>query len=537
MAIEAATEDEHAATEVVVLPQADEVSTALSETTSKYQQVLAHVAAGRELAERYKGVVADVTTGAGYSQIAGIRTELREAWRYPVQKLQKEISKTLGTLQRSTNRHIDALIAEAEAHEAPFQALLDAEDDRKAKLRAEAEAKEAARKQAHAEAIAAISSMPGAAAGLSSAELEERLQAAKDIIVDDSYEEFQGQAQQAKDEAVRQLTGMLVAARADEAERAELEEERRRQAAFAEQQRLQREAAEAQAAQERAAREAAERETAELRARLAAAEAREREQAAERERAARERAEAIQRRIEFLGNALDHPPHELPSVDLEQAVAAMEREEITADLYGDRVQEAATIKVRALEALIELRCAAADRERREEMERQRREAEEAAAALHTRRCEMLSALVGAGENALLAVQDGSADVAELERNRALIADTELTAELWGELLQQAVSARSETLRKADEAIATTKERDRERAAAAEWRRQQEAEEAERQRQQEEADRAMRERHLRMQAAAPRMFALLKEITAEVTNQSESDIYRAALDLVREIEGA
>lgn len=464
--IEAATEEEHAVSEqaIVVLPPGDEVSVALADTTSKYSQVLSLIATGRELAERHKGVVADVHTVKGYEQIASIRTEFREKCRYPLQKLGKDISKTLGTLQRNTNRHIDTLVEEAAAYEQPFQEMLDVADARKEAERREREEAEQRRKDGHLQAIADIHKIVMWANGMTADQLATQIEAAQEVIVDEGYEEFQGQAQQAKDEAVRQLQGMLVAARADEEDRREAEEARQRQAAFAQAQAEAARTAEAQAAQERAAREAAEAESAALRQRIADMEAAQERQREEQERAARERANAIQRRIDTfrelpVGSAS-------PAEHIARVHTALANTVIGDDLYGDRAWEAEFERKKALETLQHWHDMAIQRE-----------AEEAAAALRTQRNELLSTLVGMGENALLAVQDGSADVAQLEANRAVIADTELTEAVWGDLVQSAVGARSEALRKTDLAIEQTKERDRLAAEEAERQRYAEAERA------------------------------------------------------------
>ena len=172
--------------ELAPIAPPDAVTTALTVTTGKYQQVTALVAKGKELAKRYQGVVADVTTTKGYEHIAEIRRELRDEVRYPLQHLRDDISKTLGGLQRKTNAQVDEFIAEAVTHEKPFNDLLVAEDERRAAERQRKADEEQARKDGHTQAILGIQRMALEAAGLGSEELTQRVQAARDIVVDES---------------------------------------------------------------------------------------------------------------------------------------------------------------------------------------------------------------------------------------------------------------------------------------------------------------------------------------------------------------
>lgn len=443
MAIELAEEQQAGG---ALTPVADAVTTALAEITKTNTTFTELASTGRELAERYKNVVADVHTTKGYEQIAAIRTELREKVRYPMQKLKKDGSKMLGDIRLQFNERATALIEEAEAHERPFQELLDAEDARKAAEKREREEAEQRRKQMHVESIGAITNMATDAAGMDIPALESQLEAARGILVDDSYEEFQGQAQQAKDEAVRKIEAMLVAARLDEEDRRIAEEARQRQAAYAAEQAERAKQAEAQAAAEREKAAAAEREAAELRAKVAAMEAEQERQREERERAARERAEAVQRRIDSFTSACSPETAE----SFANAIAVMEHAPITAEWYGERTADAQAAKDKALAELREKHAAAVQHER-----------EEAERAQAARIQELIDNIHGMGENALLAVEDGSADVAELRANLKVLEDLELS-ELNGRE-QEAALAREGAISKVCNAIQMTEERDRLRA--------------------------------------------------------------------------
>jgi hypothetical protein len=528
MAIEVAQEDAGhapaAGTDVAVSPAADPVTTALAEVTKTNTTITQHLETARGIAMQFAGVVADVRTTKGYEEIAKIRTRLREEGRYPIQGLKKEGSKLLGTMQRQFNQRCDDIIEEVLDLERPFQEQLDAEDQRKENERKEREEAEARRKQAHMDAIAAITSMVTDAMGMGSVELKAQIEAAEGIIVDDGYQEFQGQAQQARDEAVRQLRGMLVSALADEAERAEIEETRRRQAEFAEQQRVQREAAEAAAAEARAKQEAAERESAALREKVAAMEREAEARREEQERAARERAEAIQRRIDAI-KWVGEPLPGRSSEELRSIRAALERLDLTADLLGDRLHEAQNEVYERIGLVDEAIAAAVAREAEEERQRLEREEQERQQAQAARREELLANIVGAGDNALLAVQDGSADVAELQRNLNTLEELAIDAALVGDRIEEFIAARDVAIGKAMLAIEQTQERDRLRA-----------EEQERQRQEQEKQAAARAKYERTLRRLPELYLLAQMLAGVEASGDTVQLVERAQALVKEIEG-
>jgi hypothetical protein len=455
-------------------PPADEVTTALAVVTQTNTTITELAQTGRDLAERYRGVVADVTTVKGYEQIAAIRKELRDKVRYPMQDLKKTGSKMLGDMQRQFNRRVEELLTEAEEHERPFHELLTAEDQRKAREKAEREAAEQRRKDGHAGAIAAITRMALDAVGIEDpAELQAKLAAAQEIIVDESYEEFQGQAQQAKDETLRQLTGMLTAARLAVLEQQELAAERERQRAFAESQRIAREQAEAAAAAEKAKADASAAEAASLREQLAEMQRQQEAQRAEQERAARERAEAIEKRIDLLRqipDAMRNPPPEyqgnLTLAARQQVRTHVANATMDADLYGDRLQEALALQQEVLGELDDL---IEEAEAREENERRQRRAAQVQ--------ELIDQMRTVGEMALLAVQDGSADVQQLAAGQTTLHETACTADLFGDRATEAEGVRLAALQHVTLAIEQTLTRDRLRAEEEERQRQQEAEES------------------------------------------------------------
>lgn len=433
----------------------DLVTSALTEVTTTNNTITTHLQAARELAERFRGVVWDVTTIKGMDEARRARAALRDQGRYPIQKLKTAGSKLLGTMQRQFNQRCDDVIEEIEGYERPIDEIITAEEQRKENERAERAAAEQRRIEGHTEAIRAISAMVAAAAGMDSADIERQIAAAQQIIVDEGYEEFQGQAQQAKDETLRQLQGLLVAAKAEEAE---LEETRRQQAALA--------AAQQQLEADRRAQAERERQLAEREKDLAEKEARQKAEAESLERARQERAAGVQLRIEALRDApmlygrADEPD------TIQAGIEALRAQPLTADLFDDRIGEATMHRDNSLEVLTLVLA-----------EAQAREADEARAAHAARVQELIDNIRGMGENATLAVQDGSADEEGLRDGLAKLEAISCGHPFFGDRASEALQVRDAAIANIKQAIAETVERDRLRAEEEERRRQEEAEAA------------------------------------------------------------
>jgi hypothetical protein len=271
----------------------------------------------------------------------------------------------------------------------------------------------------------------------------------------------------------------------------------------------------------------AEAETAALRAQLAAAQQREQELAAERERAAAERAAAIQKRIE------EFTLLAVGTADTALAIGQEHRRlsliPVTTDLFGDRVGEAITAQDNALQTLYEWHAIAFEREEAE-----------LRAAQAARVQELIDAIRGAGDTALLAVQDGSADVEQLETNLVELESTYNTPELFGDRQVEAGEVLAEAKRKTREAIAATQERDRLAAEEAERKRIADAEEAERQRLADAEQAQARAKYERTLQRLPELYLLLKVLAPALSaDEHTEEVWTAqtrALALIAEIEG-
>lgn len=251
-----------------------------------------------------KDLAVDVTTTAGMKQAVAARA----AWRDPriaVEKARKAAKAPVLELGKQIDTFAAGLESTLREGEDNYDKQIKAEEARKEAEKVAKAAAEAARVQAHQDRIAtAIRSHAIDSVGTSAANIADEINHLEQFAVDASFEEFQGQAQVAKDETLDKLREMHTAAVANEAEQARIKAEQEAEAARiaaerAELDKLRAEAAERErlAASERAAAEKAQTEELarqreaqeeELRA---AREAQERELAAQ--RAAQAEADAI----------------------------------------------------------------------------------------------------------------------------------------------------------------------------------------------------------------------------------------------------
>ncbi|MEM5429373.1 hypothetical protein [Cupriavidus oxalaticus] len=314
-----------------------------------------HEAKLKELAAKHADIV-EIKNPAGREQCHGAMMVLANA-RIAITKAGKEARDDATKFSKAVIEEEKRLIAIIEPEESRLRTMRDdwdAEREREKQAKAEAERQRIA--DLHYQ-IARIREWVTVATGRKPDEVAEIIQDVTNTPIDASFEEFQGQAQLAKDETLDKLREIHAAAVAREEEAARLKAEReelaRLRAAEEERQRV---AAAERAEEERKAREAYEAEQARLAEERAAQEAelRAQREAHERQLAA-ERAEA------------DRIARE------EEAKARAEREE------ADRVaREKWKAEQAELQAERERQAAEAQRlaDERAEMERQQREAEE-----------------------------------------------------------------------------------------------------------------------------------------------------------------
>jgi chromosome segregation ATPase len=227
---------------------------------AEYTPIAAALAAARA---RYQDVVWDLTTTRGNEDARRARREL-VSLRTGLEARRKELKAPLLAQAKLVDDEAKRITAELLQLEEPIDALIRADERRREDERAAREAAELARVAGIQAKIKAIMAQPIKVVRIRSAAL---LQTAIDNLaaqeIDDSFEEFVGEARAAHAQSLDAMREMLAAIEAQEAEAARLREEREAQA--------KRDAASAaeRAEAERQAREAQEAEVARLAAKRA----------------------------------------------------------------------------------------------------------------------------------------------------------------------------------------------------------------------------------------------------------------------------
>lgn len=211
-----------------------EAPKAIAENLDKVQTELAvidKIDAGLAALEKShpKNLACDVTTAKGMKEaIAG-----RAAWREPriaTEKARKAAKAPVLELGRAIDKRAEQITALLLEGESNYDDQIKAEEARKeAEKAAKAEA-ERARIQAIQDRIAELRSLP-AVGNVSSTTMASNIQALESAVIDTTFEEFQGQAQLAKDETLYKLRALHADAVAREEEAARLKAEQEAAAA------------------------------------------------------------------------------------------------------------------------------------------------------------------------------------------------------------------------------------------------------------------------------------------------------------------
>lgn len=255
------------------------------------------------LAEASKTITV-ITNKAGYQQVHSARTALK-ARRVEIQRLGKAARDDANKFAKAVIAEENRLIGLIEPEEQRLAKLQDDHDAEQLRIEVEKAEAEQRRVDALRARVEAIRCLPDDCWMKTAAEIQQTLDAAKAMVVDDSFQEFKEQAQTALFSAIQSLEGIHCKRLADDAEKERMRLEREELIKLrAETERLQ--AAErARVAEEerkaRAERDAeAARQAEELRQQKAAQEAEaariRAEQAAEAKRLAAERAELERQR-------------------------------------------------------------------------------------------------------------------------------------------------------------------------------------------------------------------------------------------------
>ena len=184
-----------------------------------------------ELVKRYDGVVYDVTTTKGMAAARSDRAALRTA-RVNLEAARKEEKADvlrLGKFIDSEAKRIGDVIAK---YEDPLADLIKAEEDRKEAEKAEKLRIEQERINGIRAKIQTIREYPLKALNVTASKLEEVLPGVEALTIDkETYQEFQAEAQAAKDESLCKLRQILTEKQAAEAEAARIKAEQEAEAA------------------------------------------------------------------------------------------------------------------------------------------------------------------------------------------------------------------------------------------------------------------------------------------------------------------
>ena len=260
--------------------QIKDIPTVVTEI-AEYSQTAAALS---DLRHRFLGVAFNVSTTKGMDEAKKARQEVK-GYRTALENKRKKIKAPALERCRLIDDEAKTITAALLELEEPIDQQIKAEEARKeAEKAAKAEA-DRLRIARHQAVIQYLRGIPADVATASPEKIASEIAQLEELDITTSLEEFQGQAQQAKDETLAKLRDMHAAAVAHEAEQARIKAEQEAEAA--------RIAAErAELARLRAEAEAREREAAAARAEQ---ERKDREARAEQERKDREAREAVER--------------------------------------------------------------------------------------------------------------------------------------------------------------------------------------------------------------------------------------------------
>jgi len=296
------------------------------------------------LAEKYATVVFDVSTKTGLEQAKSARSELR-GYRTNLETLRKSIKAPALNRCRLIDEEAKSITEKLVALEKPIAQQIEAEESRKA-------AEKQAELQAEIERVTKLRAKISAFTELvdtidpTSDACQAAIVRMKAIPIDDTFEELQPDAQQAKDAAMFRLQNLFAQYTASEAEAARIKEERAELDKLREADRLRREEDDRKAAEERARlqREQDERIAAEV-VRLEAEQAQQRRQQEVEAEAIRKEQQAQQSRLDAMAAELHREQVAAGKAEHDRAVAA--------NAADDRLRTAAPL---LLDALIDLKA-------------------------------------------------------------------------------------------------------------------------------------------------------------------------------------
>ena len=201
------------------------MSTAITEVqtaVAEFDKVAASIA---ELKKKYAGVVFDVRTAKGMEEAKKARSAVREP-RYEIERVRKAAKAPILKLGKELDDRAKAITSEILAIESPIDEQIKNEEARKERekqAKIEAELKRVADLQ---ERVAELRGNQMLTPASGSATIAEHMADLERIPVDESFEEFQQQATDAKSAGIARLNDLYAAAVAHEAEQERIKAER-----------------------------------------------------------------------------------------------------------------------------------------------------------------------------------------------------------------------------------------------------------------------------------------------------------------------
>lgn len=196
--------------------------TEVSKAVAEFDRVGAGLAG---LSKQYKGVVYEVTTGKGMEEAKAARVAIREP-RYEIERIRKAAKAPILALGKKLDKEAERITSELLRLESPIDEQIKAEEERKERERQakiEAEQKRVAGLQ---ERVAELRGNRMLSVSSGSALIAEHIEDVESLPLDESLQEFQQQATDAKAAGLAWLRELHAAAVAHEAEQARIKTER-----------------------------------------------------------------------------------------------------------------------------------------------------------------------------------------------------------------------------------------------------------------------------------------------------------------------
>ena len=320
-----------------------------------------------ELAEKYRGVVFDVTTAAGMKEASTARAEIREP-RYKTEHARKAAKAPLLALGKNIDQRAEFITTALLTLEEPIDAQIKAEEQRGEAERIEAARVISERIVATRKRIDTMARLPLEMMDASIADLQMEFDALVALTIGEDFKDFEDEAAAVKIATVDKLRSMIIAKQQTEAEavklKAEREEHARRQveenARMAAERAALDKARADQEAKDRAAREKLEADERASRARIEEQERAARAAREEADREARQAREAEEKRIADERAKLKAEQDERDRVAREEREAAeakaraeQEEAERLAKVERDRIEAEEREKKRQADELLD----------------------------------------------------------------------------------------------------------------------------------------------------------------------------------------